>query len=190
MHIVFFLHEMQRFFLRCFLTSQLCLGWNGGIVPGRSLWNWCGLQCTAPLPLFGRDAGPRALFFEGCEHCSAVKVFGLQFLEGLCALQLHGVYFSYSYILASGGCTTVIGCRPDDVLYSPLPLYHSVAGMIALAGTMKHGITMVMRNKFSASQYWVDCVKYRVTVSPPYCCLSNNNLFASILKKSSLFCDR
>lgn len=37
--------------------------------------------------------------------------------------------------------------------------------MIALAGTMKHGITMVMRNKFSASQYWVDCVKYRVTVS-------------------------
>ena len=52
------------------------------------------------------------------------------------------------------------------MVYSPLPLYHSVAGMIALAGTMKHGITMVMREKFSASNYWSDCVRYRVTVSP------------------------
>ena len=69
------------------------------------------------------------------------------------------------YILASGGCTTVIGCRKTDIIYSPLPLYHSVAGMIALAGTMKHGISMVMRNKFSASNYWADCIKYNVTVS-------------------------
>ena len=69
------------------------------------------------------------------------------------------------YILASGGCTTVIGCRPDDVLYVTLPLYHSVGGMIALAGTMKHGITIALRKKFSANNYWADCVKYRVTVS-------------------------
>ena len=69
------------------------------------------------------------------------------------------------YILASGGCSTVIGCRPDDVLYVTLPLYHSVGGMIALAGTMKHGITIALRKKFSANNYWADCVKYRVTVS-------------------------
>ena len=69
------------------------------------------------------------------------------------------------YILASGGCTTVIGCRPDDVLYVTLPLYHSVGGMIALAGTMKHGITIALRKKFSANNYWADCIKYRVTVS-------------------------
>ena len=71
----------------------------------------------------------------------------------------------HRYILASGGCTTVIGCRHDDVIYSPLPLYHTVAGMISLSGTMCHGISMVMRAKFSASNYWADCVKYRVTVS-------------------------
>jgi acyl-CoA synthetase (AMP-forming)/AMP-acid ligase II len=61
----------------------------------------------------------------------------------------------------------VIGCRKDDIIYSPLPLYHSVAGMIALAGTIKHGNTMAMRKKFSASQYWSDCVKYNVTVCIP-----------------------
>ena len=59
----------------------------------------------------------------------------------------------------------MIGCRYDDVIYSPLPQYHSVAGMISLAGTMGFGITMVMRTKFSASSYWADCVKYNVTVS-------------------------
>ena len=69
------------------------------------------------------------------------------------------------YILASGGCTSVIGCRVDDIIYSPLPQYHSVAGMISLAGTMGFGISMVMRTKFSASSYWADVVKYKATVS-------------------------
>ena len=58
----------------------------------------------------------------------------------------------------------MIGCNEDDVIYSPLPLYHSVAGMISLAGTMRYGMTMVMRRKFSASSYWPDCTKYGVTV--------------------------
>ena len=58
----------------------------------------------------------------------------------------------------------MIGCRTSDIIYSPLPLYHSVAGMIALAGTLGHGISMVMTVKFSASSFWADCVKYNVTV--------------------------
>jgi len=67
--------------------------------------------------------------------------------------------------LAAGGCHCVIGCHTDDIIYSPLPQYHSVAGMIALAGTMRYGITMAMARKFSATRYWADCVKYNVTVS-------------------------
>ena len=59
----------------------------------------------------------------------------------------------------------MIGCRVDDIIYSPLPQYHSVAGMISLAGTMGFGISMVMRTKFSASSYWADVVKYKATVS-------------------------
>jgi len=69
------------------------------------------------------------------------------------------------YILASGGCAIVIGCQPDDTLYVTLPLYHSVGGMIALAGCMKHGFTVALRKKFSAKNYWADCVKYRVTAA-------------------------
>jgi len=69
------------------------------------------------------------------------------------------------YILAGGGLTIMIGVKKDDVVYCPLPLYHSVGGMISLSGCMNHGISMVMRDKFSASSYWKDCVKYNVTAA-------------------------
>jgi len=68
------------------------------------------------------------------------------------------------YILAGGGLTIMIGVRPSDVVYCPLPLYHSVGGMISLSGCMANGITMVIREKFSPSNYWKDCVRHNVTV--------------------------
>jgi len=69
------------------------------------------------------------------------------------------------YILASRGLTSIIGVKKSDILYCPLPLYHSVGGMISLSGCMSSGISMVLRDKFSASQYFQDCARYRVTVA-------------------------
>lgn len=77
-------------------------------------------------------------------------------------------YFSLnisSFIISSGGCRYVIGIRPDDILYSPLPQYHTVTGMLAMSATMRYGVSMVMRHKFSATNYWKDCKHYDVTVS-------------------------
>ena len=70
----------------------------------------------------------------------------------------------------------MIGVRPGETVYCPLPLYHTAAGgarcctavllctihttgMIVLSGCMAQGISMVIREKFSASQYWADCVR-------------------------------
>lgn len=55
--------------------------------------------------------------------------------------------------------------RLDDVLYDPLPLYHSAGGMVGVGQTLLRGITVVIRRKFSASNYWKDCIKYNCTVS-------------------------
>lgn len=68
------------------------------------------------------------------------------------------------YILASGGCRFIIGIGGDDTVYSPFPLYHSVTGMVAMAGCFACGFKYVLRKKFSASNYWKDCAKYKVTV--------------------------
>ncbi|XP_066244395.1 long-chain fatty acid transport protein 2 [Saccopteryx leptura] len=58
----------------------------------------------------------------------------------------------------------ISGVKKDDIIYTTLPLYHSAALMIGLFGCITAGATIVLRNKFSASQFWDDCRKYNVTV--------------------------
>ena len=53
----------------------------------------------------------------------------------------------------------------SDVLYATLPLYHSSAGIITAGQTLFYGSTLVIRDKFSASNFWTDCIKYKCTVS-------------------------
>ncbi|ELK05428.1 very long-chain acyl-CoA synthetase isoform X1 [Pteropus alecto] len=62
------------------------------------------------------------------------------------------------------GLATLGGIKEDDVIYVTLPLYHSAAFLIGLHGCIVAGATIVLRNKFSASQFWNDCRKYNVTV--------------------------
>ena len=52
-----------------------------------------------------------------------------------------------------------------DVLYSALPMYHTAAGLMVTGCAFTEGAATVARKKFSASQFWSDCVKHRVTVS-------------------------
>ena len=67
------------------------------------------------------------------------------------------------------------GIQADDILYNSLPLYHSSAGMLALAPCYLYGLTVVIRQKFSVSSFWKDCVKYKCTVS-----LGEENLFVCL----------
>jgi hypothetical protein len=45
-----------------------------------------------------------------------------------------------------------------------LPLYHTNCGVLA-ASQMFNGITIAIREKFSASNFWTDCIKYNATAS-------------------------
>ncbi|XP_030331077.1 long-chain fatty acid transport protein 1 isoform X3 [Strigops habroptila] len=54
--------------------------------------------------------------------------------------------------------------HPDDVLYNCLPLYHSAGNIMGVGQCLIHGLTVVIRKKFSASHFWDDCVKYRCTI--------------------------
>jgi citronellyl-CoA synthetase len=51
----------------------------------------------------------------------------------------------------------------DDVLYAPLPFYHST-GMVVCWGSALCGAgALAIREKFSASSFWDDCIKYGAT---------------------------
>ncbi|KAI2803774.1 hypothetical protein BLOT_007910 [Blomia tropicalis] len=52
----------------------------------------------------------------------------------------------------------------DDILYTSLPLYHLAGGTVGVCQSLIFGNTMAIRNKFSASNFWKDCVKYKCTV--------------------------
>ncbi|XP_016065643.1 PREDICTED: very long-chain acyl-CoA synthetase, partial [Miniopterus natalensis] len=62
------------------------------------------------------------------------------------------------------GLMSVARIKKDDIIYTTLPLYHSSALLIGVNGCIAAGATLVLRNKFSASQFWDDCRKYNVTV--------------------------
>ncbi|XP_029379623.1 long-chain fatty acid transport protein 2 isoform X1 [Echeneis naucrates] len=64
------------------------------------------------------------------------------------------------------GCfiQSLCGITADDVFYVNLPLYHSAGFLIGMAGALDSGITIVLRRKFSASQFWEDCREHNVTV--------------------------
>ncbi|KAL8596763.1 hypothetical protein ACOMHN_053859 [Nucella lapillus] len=76
------------------------------------------------------------------------------------AVVTHTRYFYMSY-----GVNQFYGIRPCDVIYDTLPLYHTAGGILGVGQMILCGATIVIRRKFSASQFWSDCVKYRCTVA-------------------------
>ncbi|TTY05120.1 Long-chain fatty acid transport protein 4 [Bagarius yarrelli] len=54
--------------------------------------------------------------------------------------------------------------RSEDVLYDCLPLYHSAGNIVGVGQCLIHGMTVVIKKKFSASKFWEDCIKYNCTI--------------------------
>ncbi len=54
--------------------------------------------------------------------------------------------------------------QPADRMYNCLPLYHSVGGVVATGATLVSGGTVVLRERFSASEFWRDVVEERCTL--------------------------
>ncbi|XP_033964030.2 LOW QUALITY PROTEIN: long-chain fatty acid transport protein 2-like [Pseudochaenichthys georgianus] len=61
-------------------------------------------------------------------------------------------------VLASNGVTS------SDVIYLNLPLYHTAGFILGFIGSIETGSTIILKRKFSASQFWDDCRKHSVTV--------------------------
>jgi fatty-acyl-CoA synthase len=54
--------------------------------------------------------------------------------------------------------------QPNDRMYNCLPMYHSVGGVQAIGAMLVAGGSVVVREKFSASQFWNDIVRYDCTL--------------------------
>uniref|UniRef100_I3JNT3 long-chain-fatty-acid--CoA ligase n=1 Tax=Oreochromis niloticus TaxID=8128 RepID=I3JNT3_ORENI len=71
---------------------------------------------------------------------------------------------THERVWAASFLQSISGVTAEDIFYINLPLYHSAGFLIGMTGAIERGITIVLKRKFSASQFWDDCRKYDITV--------------------------
>ena len=49
-------------------------------------------------------------------------------------------------------------------MYNCLPMYHSIGGVVASTATLVNGGSVVLRRRFSASQFWDDIIAWDCTI--------------------------
>jgi fatty-acyl-CoA synthase len=57
-----------------------------------------------------------------------------------------------------------LGTGPKDRIYCPLPLYHATGGICAVGMALTSGGAVIVKRKFSASEFWEDCRKFHATI--------------------------
>jgi fatty-acyl-CoA synthase len=72
---------------------------------------------------------------------------------------------SHRRILNWGGWFAgLTGATPEDRLFDCLPLFHSVGGVVAPCSMLAAGASVVVSEKFSASTFWRDIVRWDCTL--------------------------
>lgn len=58
----------------------------------------------------------------------------------------------------------MMNVQPEDRTYSCLPMYHSIGGVLAPGAALVGGASAVVREKFSAAQFWNDVRRWDCTI--------------------------
>ena len=69
----------------------------------------------------------------------------------------------YRVMLASHAFAGVMDTRGSDRMYDCLPLYHTAGGVVATGALLIKGGSVVIREKFSAREFWDDVARFECT---------------------------
>ena len=69
------------------------------------------------------------------------------------------------YLFGSNGGFYTCGLELTDTVYVCLPLYHMIGVSLGSGMAVIFGCTVVLRSKFSASNFWTDCIRYDCTTA-------------------------
>jgi len=70
----------------------------------------------------------------------------------------------YRVMLASHAFAGVMDTRADDCMYDCLPMYHTAGGLLATGAVLVKGGAVVLREKFSAREFWDDIARWDCTL--------------------------
>ncbi|XP_038222993.1 long-chain fatty acid transport protein 4-like [Zerene cesonia] len=87
------------------------------------------------------------------------------YTSGTTGMPKAAVMKNSKYLLVAVATYHMLGLRAGDRMYNPLPLYHLAGGLVGTSAAIVDGVPSVLRTKFSATNYWLDCIKYECTVA-------------------------
>jgi fatty-acyl-CoA synthase len=70
----------------------------------------------------------------------------------------------YRLMLACYGFAGVMDTRSSDRMYDALPMYHTVGGVVATGALLVNGGATIIKEKFSAREFWDDIVRWDCTL--------------------------
>ena len=106
------------------------------------------LDAAAPAPV---DSGP-----PSADECMCYI-----YTSGTTGLPKAAIIRNQRWLLAGALFgSAVLELGPGDVVYVPLPLYHSNAMFAGWGAALLTGASMALRRKFSASQFWIDVQRF------------------------------
>jgi fatty-acyl-CoA synthase len=70
----------------------------------------------------------------------------------------------YRIMLAAFGFAGVMNTKATDCMYDCLPMYHTAGGLVATGAVLVNGGSVVIREKFSAREFWSDVARHDCTL--------------------------
>ena len=108
---------------------------------------------------------PAALSFAAHRSgCAASSLLFYIFTSGTTGLPKAARIRHSRFYLGSVSFSVFFHLQQSDRLYSALPLYHSVGGILAVGMSWHCGGSIVLRRKFSASAFFQECYESDVSV--------------------------
>ncbi|XP_050430867.1 long-chain fatty acid transport protein 4 [Adelges cooleyi] len=87
------------------------------------------------------------------------------YTSGTTGLPKAAVITNIRYMFIAGATSYQLGFNCTDRFYTPMPLYHTAAGVLCIGQALMYGCSVVIRKKFSASGYFQDIAKYNCTAA-------------------------
>lgn len=85
------------------------------------------------------------------------------FTSGTTGLPKPAIIKHSRYFAAANGALYSSNLSSEDIALVCLPLYHSSGTIIGIGWALIGGLTVVLRKKFSASNFWKECCQFNCT---------------------------